>query len=180
MLCLTLKDTQGPLHHLAFPRSRSSTCLTLVSMTATYSAPYREEDWGGSLQSPFQNLRLGQSVDVNNQTTVNEELKKWEIGIHRELKVPFQQCLSPDGGSDLGPMFVTLVTMENFVCDKDVWIVGSVCLVVSILWRKFWSLFTHKRKRDKSTGSTSLYSQVIHMLCYPHTYIRQRVYCMRV
>ncbi|XP_053470417.1 myosin light chain kinase family member 4 isoform X2 [Ictalurus furcatus] len=62
-------------------------------------------------------------------------------------------------------MFVTLVTMENFVCDKDVWIVGSVCLVASILWRKFWSLFTHKRKRDKSTGSTSLYSQLKEKEC---------------
>ncbi|XP_058234611.1 myosin light chain kinase family member 4 isoform X2 [Hemibagrus wyckioides] len=55
--------------------------------------------------------------------------------------------------------------MENFLRDKEVWIVGSVCLVVSILWRKFWSLFTHKRKQDKSTGSSSLYSQLKEKEC---------------
>ncbi|XP_036437809.1 myosin light chain kinase family member 4 [Colossoma macropomum] len=49
--------------------------------------------------------------------------------------------------------------MENFLRDKDVWIVGSVCLVASFLWRQFWSLFTHKRKRDKSTGSTSVHTE---------------------
>ncbi|KAB5539895.1 hypothetical protein PHYPO_G00094430 [Pangasianodon hypophthalmus] len=119
----------------------------------------------GSLLSPFQNLWLGCTVDVNNQTTVNVELKKWEIGTHRGLKVSLKWSLCTDGGSDLGPMFVTLVTMENFLRDKDVWIVGSVCLVVSILWRKFWSLFTHKRKQDKSAGSTSLYSQLKEKEC---------------
>ncbi|XP_051511065.1 myosin light chain kinase family member 4 isoform X1 [Myxocyprinus asiaticus] len=38
--------------------------------------------------------------------------------------------------------------MENFLQDKDLWIVGSVCLVASILWRRFWNLFTYKKKRD--------------------------------
>ncbi|XP_047657276.1 myosin light chain kinase family member 4 isoform X2 [Tachysurus fulvidraco] len=55
--------------------------------------------------------------------------------------------------------------MEKLLRDKVVWIVGSMCLVVSILWRRFWSLFTHKRKQDKSTGSTSLYSQLKEKEC---------------
>ncbi|KAK3516526.1 hypothetical protein QTP70_021748 [Hemibagrus guttatus] len=55
--------------------------------------------------------------------------------------------------------------MENFLRGKEVWIVSSVCLVVSFLWRKFWSLFTHKRKQDKSTGSTSLCSQLKEKEC---------------
>ncbi|KAI4890110.1 hypothetical protein NFI96_031290 [Prochilodus magdalenae] len=50
--------------------------------------------------------------------------------------------------------------MENLLRDKDVWIVGSVCLVASFLWRQFWSLFTHKRKRDKSPGSTSVHTEM--------------------
>lgn len=77
MLRLMLKDTQGPLQHLAFPQSQSSTCLTLVSVTDKLSAPYREKEWGGaSLLSPFQNLWLGHTVEVNNQTAGNIELKK--------------------------------------------------------------------------------------------------------
>ncbi|XP_057208680.1 myosin light chain kinase family member 4 isoform X2 [Triplophysa rosa] len=43
--------------------------------------------------------------------------------------------------------------MENFLQDKDLWIVGSVCLVASILWRPFWNLFTHKRRREVSPES---------------------------
>ncbi|KAK9956476.1 hypothetical protein ABG768_014208 [Culter alburnus] len=46
--------------------------------------------------------------------------------------------------------------MENFLRDKDLWIVGSVCLVASILWRRFWNLFTYKRKRDTSPESSSI------------------------
>ncbi|XP_052442505.1 myosin light chain kinase family member 4 isoform X2 [Carassius gibelio] len=46
--------------------------------------------------------------------------------------------------------------MENFLQDKDLWIVGSVCLVASILWRRFWNLFTYKRKRDSSPESASI------------------------
>ncbi|XP_077076419.1 myosin light chain kinase family member 4 isoform X3 [Siphateles boraxobius] len=46
--------------------------------------------------------------------------------------------------------------MENFLQDKDFWIVGSVCLVASILWRRFWNLFTYKRKRDTSPESASI------------------------
>lgn len=50
--------------------------------------------------------------------------------------------------------------MENFLQDKDLWIVGSVCLVASILWRRFWNLFTYKRKRDRSPESASIDIQV--------------------
>nr|XP_046189167.1 myosin light chain kinase family member 4-like isoform X2 [Oncorhynchus gorbuscha] len=39
--------------------------------------------------------------------------------------------------------------MENFLKDKDIWIVGSVCLVASFLWRRIWNLFTYKRKRER-------------------------------
>ncbi|XP_016151121.1 myosin light chain kinase family member 4-like [Sinocyclocheilus grahami] len=46
--------------------------------------------------------------------------------------------------------------MENFLQDKDLWIVGSVCLVASILWRRFWNVFTYKRKRDSSPESASI------------------------
>ncbi|XP_073789385.1 myosin light chain kinase family member 4 isoform X6 [Danio rerio] len=46
--------------------------------------------------------------------------------------------------------------MENFLQDKDLWIVGSVCLVASILWRRFWNLFTYKRKRESSPESASI------------------------
>nr|XP_055043176.1 myosin light chain kinase family member 4 isoform X2 [Misgurnus anguillicaudatus] len=37
--------------------------------------------------------------------------------------------------------------MDTFLQDKDLWIVGSVCLVASLLWRPFWSLFAYKRKK---------------------------------
>uniref|UniRef100_A0A8K9V543 Myosin light chain kinase family, member 4b n=1 Tax=Oncorhynchus mykiss TaxID=8022 RepID=A0A8K9V543_ONCMY len=39
--------------------------------------------------------------------------------------------------------------MENFLKDKDIWIVGSVCLVASFLWRQIWNLFIYKRKRER-------------------------------
>ena len=39
--------------------------------------------------------------------------------------------------------------MENFLKDKDIWIVGSVCLVASFLWRRIWNLFIYKRKRER-------------------------------
>lgn len=50
--------------------------------------------------------------------------------------------------------------MENFLQHKDLWIVGSVCLAASILWRRFWNLFTYKRKRDSSPESASVDIQV--------------------
>ncbi|XP_076873388.1 myosin light chain kinase family member 4 isoform X2 [Brachyhypopomus gauderio] len=50
--------------------------------------------------------------------------------------------------------------MENFLKDKDLWIVGSVCLVVSLLWRQCWSFFTAKRKKDRAAGSTPVNSQL--------------------
>lgn len=55
---------------------------------------------------------------------------------------------------------MNVVAMENFLRDKDLWIVGSVCLVASILWRRFWNLFTYKRKRDTSPESSSIDIQV--------------------
>ncbi|XP_048109394.1 myosin light chain kinase 3-like isoform X2 [Alosa alosa] len=38
--------------------------------------------------------------------------------------------------------------MENFLGDRDVWIVGSVCLIASFVWRRLWNLFGYKRKGD--------------------------------
>lgn len=55
---------------------------------------------------------------------------------------------------------MNVVAMENFFQDKDLWIVGSVCLVASILWRPFWNLFTHKRKREVSPESPYFEIQV--------------------
>ncbi|XP_051954930.1 myosin light chain kinase family member 4 isoform X2 [Xyrauchen texanus] len=46
--------------------------------------------------------------------------------------------------------------MDNFLRDKDLWIVGSVCLVASILWRRFWNLFTYKKKRDNTPERASI------------------------
>ncbi|XP_054607970.1 myosin light chain kinase family member 4 isoform X3 [Nothobranchius furzeri] len=40
--------------------------------------------------------------------------------------------------------------MENFLQDKDVWILGSVCLVATFLWRRLWKLFSVK-KRGRTT-----------------------------
>ncbi|XP_028823694.1 myosin light chain kinase family member 4 isoform X2 [Denticeps clupeoides] len=37
--------------------------------------------------------------------------------------------------------------MERFLCDQDVWIVGSVCLIASFLWRRLWSALTYGRKK---------------------------------
>ncbi|XP_041647892.1 myosin light chain kinase family member 4 isoform X2 [Cheilinus undulatus] len=42
--------------------------------------------------------------------------------------------------------------MENFLRDKDVWILGSVCLVATFLWRRLWKLFSVKR-RGRTTSS---------------------------
>lgn len=40
--------------------------------------------------------------------------------------------------------------MENFLKNKDVWILGSVCLVATFLWRRWWKLFSLQK-----TGKTS-------------------------
>ncbi|TWW58296.1 hypothetical protein D4764_07G0010150 [Takifugu flavidus] len=42
--------------------------------------------------------------------------------------------------------------MENFLRDKDVWILGSVCLVATFLWQRWWKLLFNKKRR-KSTFS---------------------------
>ncbi|XP_023284682.1 myosin light chain kinase family member 4-like isoform X3 [Seriola lalandi dorsalis] len=42
--------------------------------------------------------------------------------------------------------------MENFLRDKDIWILGSVCLVATFLWRRLWKLFSVK-KRGSTTPS---------------------------
>lgn len=36
--------------------------------------------------------------------------------------------------------------MENFLQDKDIWIFGSVCLVATFLWRRWWKLFSAKKR----------------------------------
>lgn len=33
--------------------------------------------------------------------------------------------------------------------DKDIWIVGSVCLVASFLWGRIWTLLTDNQTREK-------------------------------
>lgn len=40
--------------------------------------------------------------------------------------------------------------MENFLRDKDIWILGSVCLMAIFLWPQWWKLFSIK-KRQKTT-----------------------------
>ncbi|XP_035509855.1 myosin light chain kinase family member 4 isoform X2 [Morone saxatilis] len=45
--------------------------------------------------------------------------------------------------------------MENFLRDKDVWILGSVCLVATFLWRRWWKLFSIK-KRGSTTPSADI------------------------
>ncbi|XP_074524416.1 myosin light chain kinase family member 4 isoform X3 [Halichoeres trimaculatus] len=42
--------------------------------------------------------------------------------------------------------------MENFLKDKDIWILGSVCLVATFLWGRLWKLFPVKR-RGRTTSS---------------------------
>lgn len=46
-----------------------------------------------------------------------------------------------------------VVIMENFLRDKDIWLLGSVCLMATFLWRRWWKLFSI-RKRGKTTLST--------------------------
>lgn len=41
--------------------------------------------------------------------------------------------------------------METFLQDKDVWILGSVCIVATFLWRRIWKVFSVKKRRSTST-----------------------------
>ncbi|KAF6734177.1 Myosin light chain kinase family member 4 [Oryzias melastigma] len=41
--------------------------------------------------------------------------------------------------------------MENFLKDKDLWILGSVCLVATFLWRRLWKLFSVKKEKKTSS-----------------------------
>lgn len=41
--------------------------------------------------------------------------------------------------------------MENLLRDKDIWILGSVCLVATFLWRKWWKLFSIKKRRKTAS-----------------------------
>ena len=43
--------------------------------------------------------------------------------------------------------------MENLLRDKEIWIVGSVCLVASFLWRGLWNLLSSKRKNRPSRST---------------------------
>ncbi|CAL8254830.1 unnamed protein product [Merluccius merluccius] len=45
--------------------------------------------------------------------------------------------------------------MENLLKDKEIWIVGSVCLVASFLWRGLWNLFSSKKKKKGRTPSAT-------------------------
>lgn len=36
--------------------------------------------------------------------------------------------------------------MENFLRDKDILILGSVCLVATFLWQRWWKLFSIKKR----------------------------------
>lgn len=40
-----------------------------------------------------------------------------------------------------------LPIMENFLKDKDIWILGSMCLVATFLWRRLWNLLWVKKRR---------------------------------
>ncbi|CAL9695483.1 unnamed protein product [Knipowitschia caucasica] len=43
--------------------------------------------------------------------------------------------------------------METFLQDKDVWILGSVCLVATFLWRRIWKIFSAKKRKRSSTDT---------------------------
>ncbi|XP_029284754.1 myosin light chain kinase family member 4 isoform X2 [Cottoperca gobio] len=45
--------------------------------------------------------------------------------------------------------------MENFLRDKDIWILGSVCLMATFLWGRLWKLFSTK-KRGRTTASADV------------------------
>ncbi|MFT7809649.1 hypothetical protein AGIG_G14877 [Arapaima gigas] len=49
------------------------------------------------------------------------------------------------GGNNLKICFAVV---ENFFKDKDIWIVGSMCLVASFLWCRFWRLLAYNKKRE--------------------------------
>lgn len=72
--------------------------------------------------------------------------------------------------------------MENFLKDKDIWIVGSVCLVASFLWQQIWNLFTYKRKRGRETPSPDIQVLVVYCLIrFIHTTeLSQSVLCWLV
>ncbi|KAL6491101.1 hypothetical protein MHYP_G00014460 [Metynnis hypsauchen] len=44
-------------------------------------------------------------------------------------------------------------SMENFLKGRDIWLVNSVCLMASYLWRKLWDLFSYRRKGRASSSS---------------------------
>lgn len=60
-----------------------------------------------------------------------------------------------------------VVVMENFLRDKDIWLLGSVCLMATFLWRRWWKLFSIK-KRGKTTLSADqqVTQQVRCDMCY--------------
>lgn len=43
--------------------------------------------------------------------------------------------------------------MESFFRDKDVWILGSVCLMATFLWRHWRKLFSVRRKGETSLSA---------------------------
>ncbi|XP_067272898.1 myosin light chain kinase family member 4 isoform X2 [Pseudorasbora parva] len=101
---------------------------------------------GGAFSSTFRNLELACTADVNNTLKENERESAKQAAKTKLRSLKKKTRL----------VGVNVVAMENFLQDKDLWIVGSVCLVASILWRRFWNLFTYKRKRDTSPESASI------------------------
>ncbi|KAL2089382.1 hypothetical protein ACEWY4_014070 [Coilia grayii] len=47
--------------------------------------------------------------------------------------------------------------MEEFLADRNVWIVGSVCLIASFVWGRLRKLIGHKRKEDAKADAQTQY-----------------------
>ena len=46
--------------------------------------------------------------------------------------------------------------MEAFLQDKDVWILGSVCLVATFLWRRIWKVLSVKKRKTTDAEVTQV------------------------
>lgn len=107
-----------------------------TSTLVSWSGAWKEASFGrfgGSRTSTFW-IRGPNVWPVVNQTSPDVETLKLET-----------TCADGEGSA-----FV-FVAMETFFRDKDVWIVGSVCLVATFLWRHWRRLFSVRWK-----GKTSL------------------------
>jgi len=59
--------------------------------------------------------------------------------------------------------------MENVLRDKDIWILGSVCLMATFLWGRLWKLFSAKR-RGRASPSAELQVTQQEQACAPENF----------